>query len=69
MSYGGASDGSFYFNDSLSKNGNMYDGSDLALKLHCRIDTSGGGSDTIGLLLDYAFIKNGFRSDYCQTGF
>jgi hypothetical protein len=59
VSLDGSSDDVFFFNDSLSKDGNMYDGSDIALKLHCRLSSNGAVSDTVGLLLDYAIVKDG----------
>jgi hypothetical protein len=67
LSMSGATDDSFYFNDSLSKEGNTYDGSDLALKIHCRLSTNGTTSDTVGLILAYAFVKNGDNSTTTVT--
>lgn len=58
VSMSGSADDSLYFNDSLNKSGSTYDGSDLAIKLHCRISANGTGGDTVGLLLDYAILKN-----------
>lgn len=59
LSLSSAADDAFFFNDSLSKSGQDYDGSDLALILHCKISSNGGVGDDVGLLLDYAIIMDG----------
>ena len=67
LSMSGSADDAFYFNDSLNKSGLSYDGSDLALKIHCRLSQSGTVGDTVGLLLDYGFIRNGDNSTTTVT--
>ena len=59
VSMSSTADDAVLFNDSLNKSGSTYDGSDLALILHCRIASNGTASDTVGLLLDYAIVKDG----------
>jgi len=59
LSFSGTADDSMLFNDSLSKGGNMYDGSDLKLKLHWRLSIDGGVGDTVGWIVDYAILKDG----------
>ena len=58
LSFSGTSDDAVYYNDSLTK-GLPYDGSDLAMKLHCRLSSNGVVGDTVGLIVDYAITKNG----------
>ena len=67
LSLSGTADDSFYFNDYLSKANTAYDGSDLALVLHCRLSSNGVGGDDVGLLLDYAIVKNGDNSTTTVT--
>lgn len=59
LSMSGSADDSFFFNDSLNKSGSIYDGSSLAIKLHCRIETNGSGGDDVGLILDYGLFADG----------
>lgn len=67
LSMSGASDDAFFFNDSLNKAGSLYDGSDIALKIHCRISSNGGVGDDVGLLLDYAIVKDGDNTSTTVT--
>jgi hypothetical protein len=64
----GNDDSEIYVNDSLNRGGAvMYDGSDLALVFKCRIASNGGGGNTIGLIVDYQFVKNGDISTVSTT--
>lgn len=68
LSFSGTSDDSAYFNDSLEQPASPpYDGADLAIKLHCRLSSNGGVGDTVGILLDYAIIKDGDNSSTIVT--
>jgi len=67
LSLPGNADDTFFFNDTLNKSGLNYDGSDLAIKMNCRLETNGGGGDDVGLILDYAFISDGDNSDTVVT--
>jgi len=67
VAFDGSSDDSVFFNDALSKPENMYDGSDLALKLQCRISSNGGVGATVGLNVTYAIVKAGDNSSNTFT--
>jgi hypothetical protein len=67
LSMSGAADDAFFFNLPLDNDGTAYDGSDLAIKIRCRLSQSGVALDTVGLLLDYAFIGNGDNSTTTVT--
>jgi hypothetical protein len=55
---GGAADDSIFFNIHLMDgNGIAYDGSTIKLRIHARTSSNGVAADTVGLLLNYAFVK------------
>ena len=56
------------YNDSLvGTNGVAYDGSNLAVKLHWRIDANGSPGDTVRWLVQFAIIKPGDNSNTTYT--
>lgn len=60
---GGAFDNKIIFNLYLKDgNGINYDGSTIKINIHCRISSNGVAGNTVGLILDYAFIKVGDNS-------
>jgi len=67
LSMSGTADDAFVLNSPLNNAGFLYDGSDLSIKLHCRLSSSGGVGDTVGLLLDYAVVKAGDNSTTTVT--
>ena len=68
LAFDGASDDAVYFNDNLvGANGAAYDGSNMQIKLHCRISTNGGVGDTVGLLVDYGIVVDGDNSSTTVT--
>ena len=66
LSFSGTADDAVHYNDSLS-NGLPYDGSNLAMKLHCRLSSNGGAGDTVGLIVNYAITKNGDNTSTTVT--
>jgi len=67
LAFDGSSDDRIFYNDTLNKSGNLYDGSDLALKLHWRISSNGGGGDTVGWIVKYAIVKDGDNTTTTST--
>ena len=59
---GGAADDVIAFNWNLSHMELEYDGSDLAIEIEARLSSNGTTSDTVGLVLEYAFVKAGDNS-------
>lgn len=57
----GNSDSTIYHNDTLNRGaGDMqYDGSDLAVRLHCKLSQAPSAGDDVGFIVSYAFIKDG----------
>jgi hypothetical protein len=66
-SFAGTADDAIFFNDTLSKSNTSYDGSDLKMRLFCRLNSNGGVGDKVGLLVDYAIIKPGDNSSTIVT--
>ena len=61
-SFSGTADDKIIFNTVLNNNV-AYDGSNLKIRLHCRLSSNAGAGQTVGLLLDYAFTKVGDNSN------
>ena len=61
-SLSGTTDDKISFNTILNNNV-AYDGSNLKIRLHARLSSNAGAGETVGLLLDYAFIKVGDNSN------
>lgn len=59
LSFAGNADDTCYLNLDLNNDSNIYDGSDLALRLHWRISSNGGVGDTVGWVLSYGFQSIG----------
>lgn len=57
LSFSGVADDTVFFNTSLDNHGNAYDGSNIKIRLHWRIQTNGGVGDTVGWVLQYALYK------------
>ena len=64
---GGIFDDDAYFNKVLRNNGIDYDGSDLAIILHWRLSSNGGGGDTVGWIVEYSVTKVGDNSATAVT--
>jgi len=68
LSFSGTSDDQMFFNYVLhGANGVEYDGSDLAVVLHGRLSSNGGVGDTVGLIAEYAILKDGDNSTTTST--
>jgi hypothetical protein len=68
LSFDGASDDTVYFNDNLiGANGVSYDGSDMAINLHCRLSSNAVAGNTVGLVVSYAVLQDGDNSSTTVT--
>ena len=61
-SLSGTADDKISFNTILNNNV-AYDGSNLKIRLHARLSSNAVAGNTVGLLLDYSFIKIGDNSN------
>jgi len=68
LSLDGTSDDTIFFNHSLrTPSGISYDGSNIAIRLHCRLSSNASAGNTVGLVLSYAIIGTGDNSTTTVT--